>query len=236
MKKLHILISSLAVATTLPILCAVSCGAATSKWNLKDGEFKWTHDLASGSVNSEEEATNRYFNEIDNKLLADDLIKTETDHVLSDPEAYVEASIVVKVSKIDKKEHRLTFSIDCEFVEESYDNKLETVQKRFNFVNFPMELSCDEYITSIFNDYDENEWKLTALSDDDSVCNEGVMPEVYRNDSKWSFTCYINRDGDITSGTINSKTEETTETVSIMENCFKLSFVSYYFRNVILNQ
>lgn len=225
MKKL-ILIPTLAIASTLPALCAVSCGTATRKWSLGDGEFKWTHGLASGSVNSEEEATNRYFNEIDKKLLADDLIKQQIDKINKERAKYIEASIVIKVTNIDKEEHRLTFSLHSKSIKEKYSNELHTSDNYFVFVNFPMELSFD----GVFKGYN---WILSTLSDDEPL-HESVMPKVYRDDPKWSFTCDANVDGNTISGTINSKTEETPETIDIMEACFSTNVLSYYFKNVEL--
>lgn len=237
MKKLHILIPSLTIASALPALMAISCGSdGSATWKQSDGEFKWVHDTPKFEVPTWI-GTSEYFKRVSKKILADDFVKSRADAVNDSDSTvhYKNWNINVTINEIDKENHRCSFVIrESGDREIWYGNDYMHYDYTATLVDMPISMMHSE-------DFDYWYGEVDGIARSVGPLNSGEysLDEMYHEYNTWSFTIKGTIQDTQYDDVINYdclddlETETHQGTLHVLDS---VSWTSYFFKNVTVKE
>lgn len=235
MKKLRILIPSLVTVSSLPIIMT-ACSTQehwTAQWDIKDGEFVWQHGQPSSHYDTMDDLADGYFQQIDEDILADDLMCFTTNELVKVKDEVELAHMKVRINKIDKVNHRVSFDLDEKLL---WKKGLQKPgygvdgTSRASFCNCPFTIDDEETVISkwsVHTDY------CNKITDD----NWQLFP-WYSEHKDWSFSInYHSGDKDI-SGTIDYKKIKEVDPMvqTIINSMCRIHFPSYFFEKTTVGE
>ena len=229
MKKLHILIPSLTIASTLPALMAVSCSNSwTTQWKLSDGEFVWKHDQPDLTFKMLGDLFDGYYQRIDNRILADDITYSMANQIWQHKEDYESAETKVCVSKIDKENELMSMDI---WIKRKVKPGTEhsSGEGTLSYKNVPFVL---ERIRTSSNIKDEEKYNWDVILHHANVTDREhcYLLDWYKYNKQWSFTVDLTSDDKNVKGSINYQSlSDVIEIQDVINTMCNFKFPTYFF-------